>query len=331
MYIGNDLRSGRAEVFYYTSTSGGETAVTTASDGRSIRYDVGYCNVYLNGVRLHDSDYAATTGTSITNLAALSQNDVLIVEAPSTFSTTNTVPASGGSFTGPLTIDGGINQKAAAQDLSGTYANERMYINDAYTLKGDVNITGHLALGSISSGDIVISDDGNNREISGTGTLETGGILQERNTLLTGMTGELGSAVTGGSGLSLTGMTGIIGNTVTGGEGLIGSLAYGHDSSKSTLGSLRIVCGTATSPSSSATGGSTYGLANQYYNYTDITLTGFASPPTIIAMIDSNFHEAKINHQRNISSTYVQIRAACSRSAGIHDRTIHYIAIGEAS
>ena len=163
MYIGNDLRSGRAEVFYYTSTSGGETVVTTASDGRSIRYDVGYCNVYLNGVRLHDSDYAATTGTSITNLDALSQNDVLIVEAPSTFSSTNTVPASGGSFTGPLTIDGGINQKAAAQDLSGTYANERMYINDAYTLKGDVSITGHLALGSISSGDIVISDDGNNR------------------------------------------------------------------------------------------------------------------------------------------------------------------------
>ena len=195
MYIGNDLRSGRAEVFHYTSTSGGETAVTTASDGRSIRYDVGYCNVYLNGVRLHDSDYAATTGTSITNLAALSQNDVLIVEAPSTFSTTNTVPASGGSFTGPLTIDGGINQKAAAQDLSGTYANERMYINDAYTLKGDVSITGHLALGSISSGDIVITDDGNNREISGTGTLETGGILQERNTLLTGMTGTLGTGV----------------------------------------------------------------------------------------------------------------------------------------
>ena len=158
MYIGNDLRSGRAEVFYYTSTSGGETVVTTASDGRSIRYDVGYCNVYLNGVRLHDSDYAATTGTSITNLDALSQNDVLIVEAPSTFSSTNTVPASGGSFTGPLTIDGGINQKAAAQDLSGTYANERMYINDAYTLKGDVSITGHLALGSISSGDIVISE-----------------------------------------------------------------------------------------------------------------------------------------------------------------------------
>ena len=196
MYIGNDLRSGRAEVFHYTSTSGGETVVTTASDGRAIRYDVGFCYVYLNGVRLHDSDYSATTGNSITNLDALSQNDVLIVEAPKTFSTDNTVPASGGSFTGPLTIDGGINQKAAAQDLSGTYANERMYINDLYSLKGDVNITGHLALGSISSGDIVISDDGNNREISGTGTLETGGILQERNTLLTGMTGEIGSAVT---------------------------------------------------------------------------------------------------------------------------------------
>ena len=215
MYIGNDLRSGRAEVFHYTSTSGGETAVTTASDGRSIRYDVGYCNVYLNGVRLHDSDYAATTGTSITNLAALSQNDVLIVEAPSTFSTTNTVPASGGIFTGPLTIDGGINQKAAAQDLSGTYANERMYINDLYSLKGDVNITGHLALGSISSGDIVISDDGNNREISGTGTLETGGILQERNTLLTGMTGELGSAVTGSPNLNLGNATGTIASGVS--------------------------------------------------------------------------------------------------------------------
>ena len=106
MYIGNDLSRGRVETYYYTSTSGGETAITTDTSGKSINYTVGWVAVYLNGVRLHDSDFTATTGNSITGLAALTQDDVVIIEAQHTFSSSDAVPSTGGTFSGNVSFSG---------------------------------------------------------------------------------------------------------------------------------------------------------------------------------------------------------------------------------
>jgi len=106
MYIGNDLSRGRVETYYYTSTSGGETAITTDTSGKTINYTVGWVAVYLNGVRLHDSDFTATTGNSITGLAALSQDDVVIIEAQHTFSSSDAVPSTGGAFSGNVSFSG---------------------------------------------------------------------------------------------------------------------------------------------------------------------------------------------------------------------------------
>ena len=103
-YIGNDLRTGRSEVFYYTSASGGETSITTATDGRSINYTVGWCAVYVNGIRLHDSDTTLTSGSSVVFASPLSQNDVVTVEAMHTFSVSDSVPATGGTFTGNVSF-----------------------------------------------------------------------------------------------------------------------------------------------------------------------------------------------------------------------------------
>ena len=93
---------------------------------------------------------------------------------------------------------------STTQNLSGTYSTERMYLNDSYTLTGDVTITGHLALGTVGDADVVITDDGSTRTITGSGTLETGELMPKRRETLTGMTGELGSAVTGSPNLNLT-------------------------------------------------------------------------------------------------------------------------------
>ena len=103
MYIGNDLRYGRSEVYYFTATSGGETSIATASDGRAIRYTVGFCTVYLNGIRLHDTDITVTSGTSVAFASALSLNDVVTVEATHPLSVANAVPIGGGAFTGAVT------------------------------------------------------------------------------------------------------------------------------------------------------------------------------------------------------------------------------------
>jgi hypothetical protein len=107
-----------------------------------------------------------------------------------------------------------LENASGTQNLGGTYSTERMYLNDSYTLTGDVTVTGHLALGSIADEDIVITQDSTERTITGSGTLDAGNVLQDTHgTDLTGMTGVLGSAVTGSPNLNLT--TGTLGSGVT--------------------------------------------------------------------------------------------------------------------
>ena len=112
MYLGRDLRSGRSEVFHYTSTSGGETSISTSTDGRSINYTVGWCAVYLNGIRLHDSDITVTSGTSVGFASALSQDDVVIIEAAHTFSVDSSVPSTGGTFSGNVIHSGTVTNSS---------------------------------------------------------------------------------------------------------------------------------------------------------------------------------------------------------------------------
>ena len=62
----------------YTAT-GGETTLSGNDDNSiPLDYDVNYEQVYLNGVLLvRDTDYTASTGTSITGLTALTSGDVV--------------------------------------------------------------------------------------------------------------------------------------------------------------------------------------------------------------------------------------------------------------
>ena len=108
MYLGNDLSRGRSTLYYFDA-SGSETSITTATRPNvAISYTVGWVAVYLNGVRLHDTDFTATTGNSITGLAALASGDVVIIEAAHVFSVANTVAATGGTFTGNVTHNGNV-------------------------------------------------------------------------------------------------------------------------------------------------------------------------------------------------------------------------------
>jgi len=109
MYIGNDTSKGRSTIYYFDA-SGGETAITTATrPAVSLSYDPGFVSVYLNGVKLHDTDFTATTGTSITGLSpALVSGDVVIIEASHVFSVANVVNATGGTFTGDVTHNGDV-------------------------------------------------------------------------------------------------------------------------------------------------------------------------------------------------------------------------------
>ena len=154
MYIGNDLRSGRSETYVFTA-SGGETAVTASDDSRAINYTVGWVKVWLNGVLLVEGsgkDFQATTGNSITGLAALSANDIVTVEANHTFSVSDSVPATGGTFTGPVTHSGAVTNSSTTTATGLITANGGIETdtNSKIKNKGSAyqsHITASLALG----------------------------------------------------------------------------------------------------------------------------------------------------------------------------------------
>ena len=69
----------------------------------------------------------------------------------------------------------------ATQDISGTYAESRVYTSDAYTLSGNATVNSNITLSTIKdSGDVVLTAGGA-YTITGTGTL-SGGSMYGRNT-----------------------------------------------------------------------------------------------------------------------------------------------------
>jgi hypothetical protein len=178
-YIGNDLRSGRSEIYYYTSASGGETTITSLSDGRSINYTVGWCTVFLNGVRMHDTDVTLTSGSSVVFGSALSAGDVVIVEASHTFSVSDSVPKSGGTFDGAVTFET-INQPTS-KNISGTLTENALYLSNAFVMTGNITVSGKTTLARITNDTGItplLTDDGTARTIAGAGTLTLGTLVQ---------------------------------------------------------------------------------------------------------------------------------------------------------
>ena len=90
----------------------------------------------------------------------------------------------------------------ATQNISGTYSENRLYTSDAYTLSGNATINSDVVLSSVKpTGDVVLTAGGA-YTLTGTGVL-SGGSMYGRN-ILTGMTGEIGSTVTGSPNLIIS-------------------------------------------------------------------------------------------------------------------------------
>jgi hypothetical protein len=81
---------------YKYVASGGETAVSGAdANGLTLSYTAGKEQVYLNGVLLvRTTDYTATTGSSITALAALASGDILEIISFTPFDSANAINSS---------------------------------------------------------------------------------------------------------------------------------------------------------------------------------------------------------------------------------------------
>ena len=121
-YIGQEPGLGVAERFIFTA-SGSETTVTADDDGLPINYTVNQLSLYLNGVKLVlGTDFTATNGSTITGLSALTAGDVVEVIALSTFSPADTVPKTGGTFTGNVIHSGTVTNGGVVTNSSTTTA-----------------------------------------------------------------------------------------------------------------------------------------------------------------------------------------------------------------
>jgi len=119
-YLGQAPGLGEAERFIFTA-SGSETSVTADDNGVLINYTVGQGSVYLNGVKLvMGTDFTATNGSTIAGLSALTASDVVEVIALSTFSPADTVPATGGTFTGNVVMSGNLTVNGTTTTIDTT-------------------------------------------------------------------------------------------------------------------------------------------------------------------------------------------------------------------
>jgi hypothetical protein len=78
--------NGTSRRFRYISTAGQTTFTGADSNGNTMAYDAGFVDVYLNGVRLDQTDYTASSGTSVVLGSAAALNDELNIVAFGTFS-----------------------------------------------------------------------------------------------------------------------------------------------------------------------------------------------------------------------------------------------------
>ena len=76
----------------YTKTTFTATASQTTF---TLNYNIGYVDVYLNGVKLTTSDYTASTGTTVVLSVAAALNDIVETIAWTTWSATNTAIGAG--------------------------------------------------------------------------------------------------------------------------------------------------------------------------------------------------------------------------------------------
>jgi len=121
-YLGRSTDGfGVRDRFVFTA-SGSETSLSGSDDNsRTLKYQDGtYIDVFMNGVLLlRGTDYNTTTANTIGGLASLAANDVVEIIVYDVFSVANTVPQTGGEYTGAVTFSS-TTTMTGAQTLTGT-------------------------------------------------------------------------------------------------------------------------------------------------------------------------------------------------------------------
>jgi cytoskeletal protein CcmA (bactofilin family) len=187
-YIGVSPSNGVRQKHTYTATASQTTFSGAGAEGAVLSYrDSNYVDVYVNGVKLGDADYTATSGTSIVLGVGAAVNDIVEIMAYDVFSVADTVSkADGGQFDGNVTMAGTLGVTGVLTgtsldisgdiDIDGTTNLDVVDIDSTLNVQGETTLQTHLNMGDNDiiklgdSADLQIYHDASNSIIKDTGT-----------------------------------------------------------------------------------------------------------------------------------------------------------------
>jgi len=152
--------NGTADRFEYTATAGQTTFSGADNNSAVLAYDSGFCDIYLNGVKLANADFTATSGNSVILASPAAVNDILMVVAYGTFQLANIsindltdTPSAIGSAGQALVVNGAGNALTYANSSSA-----EVYVFK--TVNNNLNIiTTNGGADNISNADYAAADD----------------------------------------------------------------------------------------------------------------------------------------------------------------------------
>ena len=170
--------NGTANRFEYTATANQTTFTGADSNGATMAYDSGFIDVYLNGVKLANADYTATTGTSVVLASGASVNDILMVVAYGTFQLANIsindltdTPASLGTAGQTLVVNSGATALEFTTLQASELTTEGNVFSNYNTISSNVTTTLSSTKNSFLKGLITVANN-ITWTIAGNGTLE---------------------------------------------------------------------------------------------------------------------------------------------------------------
>ena len=170
--------NGTSNRFEYTATAGQTTFTGADSNSKTLAYDAGFIDLYVNGIKLANSDFTASSGSSVVLASAASVNDIISIVTYGTFQLANIsikdltdTPASFGTAGQALAM----NQAGNAVEFQTIQASELSTAGNVFsnynTVSADATITTSSTKNSFLKG--LISVTGNAvLTIAGNGTLE---------------------------------------------------------------------------------------------------------------------------------------------------------------
>ena len=185
-YIGQAPGLGEAERFIFTATAVTDT-VTADDNGVLINYVVGQISVYLNGVKqVVGTDVTCANGSTIVFASDYAIGDSIEAICLSTFSPADTVPATGGTFTGNVIMGANLTVSGTTTTIdTAVTVSDAMVINNAGSdvgIKVNSTSTGNIMQLQDNATDVLVVADGGDISTGTTNKIKQKGAFMQSST-----------------------------------------------------------------------------------------------------------------------------------------------------